>query len=352
MSAAPLTHHEILATVAPFARRGRHVDLAATDRIARRIAFRPREHPSPPDAALPPLRESMHLEPGASGGWRLVRTVRPVPRPSGGALGDTPDDDGNGPIATLVAAGADPQALLEAVDAVAPARQIEVGDGWRLAIDMKLAGVSTRADVEPIPVRGIVLTHGLAIELKVPTVSGISAGIEVTVADDDRIDLPADLLAVLGRRWSRLDRTGRRWSGHVVLAGRGAARHRDAEARMRTLAAHVAAALAEPPARFRERWRGARWLAAARRTVPLAVCAALLAVAIALPHLGFADDSIVWLFALHAPPLMMIVFFTLRELPRIELPRPPPRLPAQWRTAPGAIVPPLDTPSFQAPGSL
>ena len=39
MNAPPLTHHDILALAEPFARRGRRVDLAASDRIARRVVF-------------------------------------------------------------------------------------------------------------------------------------------------------------------------------------------------------------------------------------------------------------------------------------------------------------------------
>jgi hypothetical protein len=55
MDTAPFTHHEILALVEPFARRGRRVDLAASDRVARLIAFRPtapsRQAARAPDAA-------------------------------------------------------------------------------------------------------------------------------------------------------------------------------------------------------------------------------------------------------------------------------------------------------------
>ena len=40
----PLTHHEIMSLVAPFARSGRHVDLAASDRPQRRLAFKLVEH--------------------------------------------------------------------------------------------------------------------------------------------------------------------------------------------------------------------------------------------------------------------------------------------------------------------
>jgi len=62
---APLTHHEILALVAPFARRGRRVDLAASDRVARRIAFRPVEHAARED--VPAHRETLSLAQQAAG---------------------------------------------------------------------------------------------------------------------------------------------------------------------------------------------------------------------------------------------------------------------------------------------
>ena len=54
MSAPPLTHHEILALAAPFARAGWQVDLAASQRAERRIAFRPLERPA--SEAVPALQ--------------------------------------------------------------------------------------------------------------------------------------------------------------------------------------------------------------------------------------------------------------------------------------------------------
>ncbi len=59
-AAPPLTHHEIMAQVEPFARRGRHVDLAGTDRTARMLLFKPVER----DAlapGLPSWREMLEL---------------------------------------------------------------------------------------------------------------------------------------------------------------------------------------------------------------------------------------------------------------------------------------------------
>ena len=53
----PLTHHEILALVAPFSERGRQVDLTRTDRTDRRLAFKSLE-----PAAGSDLREELVLE--------------------------------------------------------------------------------------------------------------------------------------------------------------------------------------------------------------------------------------------------------------------------------------------------
>jgi len=40
MSVTPLTHHQILSVVEPFSRVSHHVDLAASDRLARKLVFK------------------------------------------------------------------------------------------------------------------------------------------------------------------------------------------------------------------------------------------------------------------------------------------------------------------------
>jgi hypothetical protein len=324
MADAPLTHHEILAIVEPFARSGVRVDLAASDRFARRIAFRPTERPADAGTGRPALRESMALAPRETGGWRLVRTLA------------TPD----GVASTLEVTGGEPGALLAAANAVDPRRQIDAGERWTLAVEQRLDLAKPAVDASDavavaaalVPVRGTVRTEGVTLTMKIPTVGGISADIAIAIGEDDPVELPDDLLAVLGRAWGRLDRSGRGWSSHVGLSGRGAARLRDAEAKLRTMAAHVARTLSEPPARYHERLRGARWRTAARRSVPLAACIALVAAAAAVPSLGIARESPVWMLIFNAPPLLLVGFFCLREMPRIELPRAP-RVPdaPSWR---------------------
>ena len=54
-TAPPLSHHDVLTLVAPFSRRGRPIDLAASDRGARKLLFRPVEHPAAD--GRPALRE-------------------------------------------------------------------------------------------------------------------------------------------------------------------------------------------------------------------------------------------------------------------------------------------------------
>lgn len=69
---APLSHHEILGLVEPFTRSGRHVGLAASDRAARRLGFKPVEHATAGDNQ-PALREGLQLEDEGRGRWRLTR---------------------------------------------------------------------------------------------------------------------------------------------------------------------------------------------------------------------------------------------------------------------------------------
>jgi hypothetical protein len=345
---APLTHHEILALVAPFARRGRRVELAASDRVARRIAFRSVEHAA--RERVPAHRETLSLAQQPTGGWQLVRTLE--------ALGD-------GPVARLQVSGTEPGVLLARIEAIDAAHQLVRGPGWVLAIEHRLEGTAPVPD-EPAAMaasRGILHAGGLVMTMKVPTVSGISAEIAIvreargggpgaagqhdaadgSLADRDPtgarghalVDLPDDLLEVLGRGWARLDAGPSGWTSHTGLGGRGAARYRDAEARLRRAAAHIARTLSEPPARYAERLRAARWSVAARRSVPLTAVVALVAAAALFPSLGLSRESPVWMLIFNAPPLLLALFFSLREMPRITLPRPPRRVRDDaWRPLP------------------
>jgi hypothetical protein len=72
--AHPFTHHEILGLIEPFTRRGRHPDLAASNRLERRLAFKPLEHLAP-GTACPVLRETLVLEHRDHAEYRLTREL-------------------------------------------------------------------------------------------------------------------------------------------------------------------------------------------------------------------------------------------------------------------------------------
>ena len=102
MPALPLTHHEILELAAPFNRRGRHVDLPASDRLERRLLFKSVDHPA--EGACPVTQETLKLESLGTGTCRLTRTLTRC----------------DSPPATLTAMGPDPGALLALMDSVPP----------------------------------------------------------------------------------------------------------------------------------------------------------------------------------------------------------------------------------------
>ena len=70
----PLTHHEILRLIEPFSRRGRHVDLTASNRIERHLVFRPIVHAGEMPACAG-MREILELENPRVESYRLVRTL-------------------------------------------------------------------------------------------------------------------------------------------------------------------------------------------------------------------------------------------------------------------------------------
>ena len=74
MARHPLTHHEILGLIEPFTRRGLHVDLATSNRIERRLLFRPRLHGRKP-AKWREAGEVLQLESPGCQAFRLVRVV-------------------------------------------------------------------------------------------------------------------------------------------------------------------------------------------------------------------------------------------------------------------------------------
>ncbi len=327
MAAPPLTHHEILGLVAPFTAKGRHVDLAASDRLERRLVFKVISHLDAADS-LPELRETLVLE-HRSKGYRLTRHLA-LPC---------------GLEATLQTEGADPGGLLARIEAVPPHRQFRAQADFRIACSHRLdASATSAAGAGPGPAL-LILTHAtaqigtLTVTMKLPTHGSIPAELELTPVAGTQMTLPEDLLAVLGWSWARLIRVGASWKCSLRLRGKAQVRSRDAEQKLERTAVHLAQTLAESPVRFHERWHVQRWRVTGRRAVPLLVTATLIGLAAAVPSMGLSEDSLARLVIFQTPPLLLVLVFCFRELPQIEIPPWPRRLTQQhWAAAPAAAA--------------
>lgn len=316
MDAAPLTHHDVLALAEPLVRRGFAVDLAASDRIARRIVFRSREL----DASAPGLgrlRDTLVLERLNTGTLRLVRTVTPA----------------QGPQATVEALGSRSAELLGLVEAVPPSAVLRHGEGYQLARHLVVDPVA-RAFA-----RGVVRLDGLELTMTVSPVRGVAAELRLTQTGPVAYALPDDLLAVLGWDWTRLLRERGGWRTRLRLRGGSERRTRTAEAALDRAAEHLARTLAEPPARFHERHRGARLFAMFRRSIPLLTPVALVIAVLSLPRFD-VEASPLWVLMYHVPTLLIALAFLLQELPAFEIPPwPRPRREPSWTLSPSDPAP-------------
>ncbi|MGD9832803.1 MAG: hypothetical protein AB7U92_08640 [Piscinibacter sp.] len=311
MDAAPLTHHEVLALAEPFVRRGIAVDLAASDRIARRIALRAREL----DAAahgLGTLREGLTLESLPTGTLRLVRTLA-------GA---------DGPEASAEAMGSNGAELLERVMAVPPSALLRRGHGFVLARHQVVHATAR------VFARGVVRLDDLELTMTVSPVRGVAAELRLVETGTVSFALPDDLLAVLGWDWTRLMRERGGWRTRLRLRGGSDRRTRTAEAELDRAAEHLARTLADPPSHFHERHRGARLFAMFRRSIPLLTPVALVIAVLSLPRFD-VEASPLWVLMYHVPTLLIALAFLLQELPAFEIPPwPRARREPSWRISP------------------
>jgi hypothetical protein len=329
MALPPLTHHEILGLVGPFSRAGRRVDLEATNRLERRLVFKPVEHAG--DSGAPSgVREDLALESPYAGTFRLTRSLTGP----------------GGLSAVLVAEGPEPGELLALVAATAPATQLRAESGFAIALSHVL-----EAPAQPGGVARLLLTEGVAevgglrLTLRMPAVPRRPADLRLSAPAGDTIELPQDLLAVVGWHWAPLKRLeAGSWGSKLRLRGRGPARSRDAERKLSATARHLAQTLAEPPRRFHERFLVARWGAAVRRTLPVLTAVGVVGVAMLVPVKVVEAHPFVRLLLMNLPLLCIGLSFTLQEMSRIELP-PRPRLdpaPAWRRTSEAPVAPALD----------
>jgi len=337
MDAQPLTHHDILGLIEPFTRSGRQVDLAASDRIQRRLLFKTRT-PNSPAAAAQLVTDTLELESMEGGACVLKRLLTHT----------------CGLAATLVARSSDTAALLAALEAVDPLTLFRQGDGWVLACSYRVEVPAGQIQPMTKPAAlllasAVVQVQGLNVVLKMPGVVGYPGELEVTAAA--AIELPDDLLQVLGRDWARLSRSAKGWRGNLQIRGKEPERSRLAEKHLEAAARHLAQTLSQPPAAFHQQQASARWRVAARRSVPLLTLLALVLGALAVPYLGLEQNSVYWMLIFNAPPLLLLWGFSMREMPSFDLPRPPKRLTAtHWWSTP--IAEPLaSSPESTPPGT-
>jgi hypothetical protein len=151
-------------------------------------------------------------------------------------------------------------------------------------------------------------------------------------AAGEGIELPEDMLAVLGWDWARLIPDTDRWASKVRVRGAEPQRSRRSEIKLERAAAHLAQTFAEAPQRFHQRWFAARWGVAFRRAIPLLTGVALMAGAVAVPSLHIPEGSPIRLLIFNSPTILIALAFCMQELPRLEIPPLPRRLKATaWR---------------------
>lgn len=320
--AHPFTHHEIIGLVRPFTHRDRHVDLEASDRIARKLIFKPVIHDgtAPGDLAATEILQLDNPKPGLH---RLTRRLRIE----------------SGLTATLEAEGSDPAELLERIEQVPPAQQFQSIDGAVVARSYRLrrndaSGSTTREATSTELTRGETEIAGFNVVLHAAQVKGYPAEIEIMPKRNDAT-LPEDLLAVIGWAWSPLRKKQGGWIGKLKVRGQEPERSRRIESKLEATVAHLARTLTRPPAAFHQSLLKARWGVTFRRALPLLFFGGLIAGAASLIWVDIPQDSILNLLLMGAPPLLMFGAFSMRDTPSLEIP-PFPRMlqSAAWEPQP------------------
>ena len=338
MSQPALTHHQIVRVAEPFVRQGWRVDLAASDRNARRIAFQAVDRPGD-SAGAPACVERLVLECVSDTHFQVVRALTP----------------GDGPAASVSAQGRDAAELLARATSVPVAQLFSTGPGWRVArhYDTQLPPgsrppASTDATPPLVLARADLQAGGmtLAMVLRLPGLRSVAADLtlvsSLSAADGTQPGqappLPEDLLAVLGWDWARLVRDKQGWNSKLRLRGPVLRRSRTAEQALDRAGVHLAHVLAGPPGRFHDEHWLARWGVVLRRGLPSITALGMVAGALLLAFVGDRSNTGMYLALHYLPIALLAVAFSLQELPRFEIP-PLPRRSAAPRWGDGGLQP-------------
>jgi hypothetical protein len=316
MTAPPLTHHDILALVAPFVRHGLQVDLGACYRINGRVVFKPIQHAAQaPD--LPELWETVLLDKLGTDSFRLTRELLLA----------------NGLKASLDILGSEPELLLTQMEAVPHQQHFRAGDGYLLARDyaIRLLDEASATRTLKLPLRlteAVLQVHGLTLTLRLPATPGISATLELAAPASAAVTLPEDLLAVLGWNWSRLVREASGWHARLRIRGRNPLRTHRAEQALERAATHLACTMREAPGQFHDRHVLARWRVVLRRAIPILTPICTFIGVLVMPVFEFREHPGMWIVLSQIPTALIALSFTTQDLARFEIPPWPRRLPA------------------------
>lgn len=312
----PFTHHEILGLVQPFTQHGYQVDLAASDRIARRLIFKPVTHEKSDRSGID-ATEVLQLDNPRPGLHLITRTLT-LPQ---------------GLSATLESQGDDPAVLLQRIETVLPQQQFRTVEGTAVALSYRLVQPNARRaatdTVRRELIRGEAEIAGFTVVLRAAQVRSYPAEIDITPKAPG-VALPEDLLAVIGWSWSTLRKNKSGFTGKLMVRGQEPERSGRVEAAFEKTVAHLERTLTRPPAAYYEKLRGARWTVTFRRAVPALFFGGLIAGAASLTMIDVPQDSIFNLLLMGAPPLLMFGAFGMRETPSLEIPPIPRRWKETW----------------------
>jgi hypothetical protein len=235
--------------------------------------------------------------------------------------------------ASLTAAGRDLDALLAQVDAVPPARHFRISGGVCLERAYRVAPPPEGDPAPPDPVTVLTgaraVVQGVTLELDADRGGGMPAQVRLTPPPGRRLEIPQDLLAVLGREWRPMQDRETHWLGSIRAAPDEPKRTADLEAKLERTVAHLEETLGGTPTEFHRRHHEARWQALRRRAAPaFASCGVIFGIpAIALlPAVEGPRDQ---MLLLQIAGLLLLGIFAFTDLPRVEIPSLPRDLPQE-----------------------
>jgi hypothetical protein len=238
----PLSHHEIVTLVAPFAGLGRHVDLKASNRLERRLVFKSIDHPAA-SSVVGPLTEELVLESPEEGAFQLTRTLT----------------SSEGLAASLSASGPDPGALLQRIERVPLSRHFTRTPDFTIAFSYRLApGMAgtddSRARVQPLLTKASATLEMVNVGFDFSPLNDRRVPLEIRPKEDAVSALPSDFLTLLGSPWDRIERDTKGWRGRLYVPKAEPARTAFGERNVTEMVIHLVNALEASPTEFHHRY--------------------------------------------------------------------------------------------------